>query len=155
VQTTEVRQLVTRAHCRVQAALLRHVAPSLTIQRSDPVTIPLQIATIGLQDAEQDAQQRGFAGPVGSEQTGEDAGFDIDGDAVQGCPVPESMTDCGDLKHRAAVRATRPVFGCPDSAQGAVAHDSCTSVLASEGGRHLGTTRIAILVTALFALLSR
>ena len=94
MQTTEVGQLVTRVHCRVQAALLRHVAPPLTIQRGDPVAVPLQVATIGLQDTEQDAQQRGLTRPVGSEQTDEDAGFDIDGDAVQGCPVPEStLTD--------------------------------------------------------------
>ncbi len=92
VQTREMDDLLPCGHRRIEAALLRHVAPRPAVaQVRDPLPIQADLTPVGGEYSEQDAHQGRLAGAVGAEQAGEAARLDGAGHARQGLPLPEGV----------------------------------------------------------------
>ena len=68
IERGEVDQLLEDRHPRVQATLLREVAPRATRQLGRRGAVPADLALVGVQDAQADAHRRGLARAVGAEE---------------------------------------------------------------------------------------
>ncbi len=98
VEARDPREQVEHAHVSVQAALLRHVAPRAAVVFGRGTVAPRHGAGVRLQDAEQDAHQRGLAGAVGPEQPDDPARGHVEVDALQHDAVAEPLADAARLQ---------------------------------------------------------
>ena len=104
VEPRQVHELLLHLHLRVQAALLGHVAESPSRLRVDRLTVPSDVAPVGLQDAERDAHRRRLARAVRSHEPDDLAVGDRERDAVERDDVPEPSGEVEQLQHAYRMR---------------------------------------------------
>jgi len=93
VQLREVRQLLARAHLRVEPALLRHVAdapPGLEVDRS---AAPEHLAAVGDEHPEDDPHRGGLARAVAAHESEHLARANVEAEAVHRQQRPVALGD--------------------------------------------------------------
>ena len=98
VQPPEVDDLLAGRHRRIETSLLRHVAPAAAILPAHLPPAEADLAAVGREHCEQDAEQCRLAGAVRTEEPGEHARCDVERDAVERDPTAERVRDVTDLE---------------------------------------------------------
>ncbi len=98
VQLREVRQLLARAHLRIEPALLRHVADASPGLEIDGRAAPQHAPAVRDEHAEDDPHGGGLAGAVAADETEHLAGADLEAQAVHRQQRAVALGDAVDPK---------------------------------------------------------
>jgi hypothetical protein len=100
VQHAEVLEQLARAHLRIQAALLGHVADPRAHARVDRLAAPPHRPVVRRQQAADDPHRRRLARPVAPDEAEQRAGRDLEAQPVEGDDVAERPAQAGELEGR-------------------------------------------------------
>src|SRR5215471_1142757 len=94
----EVDELFTRAHPRIEAALLGHVADPAPRLEVDGFARPQDLAPVGEKDAEDDAHRCRLAGSVAADETEDLSSPDLEAEVVHCEKVAITLGEAAQLE---------------------------------------------------------
>ena len=84
VESTQVFELLTHEHPRIQTTLLGHVTETTSVRMPDRTTVPLDPARVEVGQTKDRAHRGGLARTVGTKEPNDLTGRDLKGKVIQG-----------------------------------------------------------------------
>ena len=103
VQLGEVAELAVRAHLRVEATLLGHVAEGALLLAPHRVSLPADLAAVRLEHPQRDTHGRRLAGAIGADEAEQLALFRPKREPVEGHSRAVATAHVDEFEHRASL----------------------------------------------------